>query len=182
MFVLRALLGLAECAFSPGIPFMLSHYFKRDELALRVGALIAAAPLAASFASSLAWLITKAGERAPIAAWRLLFLVEGAPAVFVSAVVYFQINPEKASYLSSREKKVVRLRLKAENDAEKSIGEKTGARKQVKLDFREVGQALKDVKCWVTAVRDAMTLHTGLPCGNNGEYSLTIAANQNRVP
>ena len=150
MLVLRALLGVAEAAFSPGIPFLLSFFYRRDELALRTGLFISAAPLATSFASSLAWVITKAGMHTSIAAWRLLFLVEGAPAVFIAVVVWFQIpdSPEKARYLNNREKKVAKLRLKAEKDAKK-----IGVTGKPKLDFGEIGQALKDVKCWITAVR-----------------------------
>ena len=155
MFVLRALLGLAEAAFSPGLPFVLSAFYLREELALRIGLIIAAAPLAASFASSLAWVITKAGEHVPIAAWRLLFLVEGAPAVFLAIVVWLQIpdSPDKAGYLSRREKRVASLRLESQKRTEKSLIGKNRALGMPKLDFGEIGQALKDVKCWITAVR-----------------------------
>ena len=72
-----------------------------------------AAPLATTFASSLAWLITKFGENGPIAPWRLLFLVEGFPAVLVATVAWRVIpdSPEQATYLTRREKKIARLRL-----------------------------------------------------------------------
>lgn len=74
---------------------------------------ITAAPLATTFASSLAWLITKFGENGPIAPWRLLFLVEGFPAVLVATVAFRVIpdSPEQAAYLTRREKKIARLRL-----------------------------------------------------------------------
>ena len=74
---------------------------------------IPAAPLATTFASSLAWLITKFGENGPIAPWRLLFLVEGFPAVLVATMAWRVIpdSPEKATYLTRREKKIARLRL-----------------------------------------------------------------------
>ena len=67
MLVLRALPGVGEAAFSPEVPFLLSFFFKRDELAFRTGLFISAAHLATSFASSLAWLITEGGEHVP---WR----------------------------------------------------------------------------------------------------------------
>ena len=54
ILILRTLLGVGEAAFSPGIPFLLSFFFKREELAFRTGFSISAAPLATSFASSLA--------------------------------------------------------------------------------------------------------------------------------
>ena len=150
MLILRILLGIGEAAFSPGIPFLLSFFFKREELALRTGLFIAAAPLATSFAGSLAWLITKAGAQIPISAWRLLFLIEGFPSIVVAVVAWYQIPdaPETAGYLNKREKKVARLRLLAEKNVEKkvSVGKS-------KVDWREISQTLKEPKCWITAVR-----------------------------
>jgi MFS family permease len=78
LLVLRILLGIGEAGFT-GIPFYLSFFFKREELALRTGLFISAAPLATSFASTLAYFIIKLGKYLPIASWRLLFLVEGFP-------------------------------------------------------------------------------------------------------
>ena len=153
MFVLRGLLGMAEALFSPGLPFVLSTMYRRDELASRIARIISAAPLAASFASSLAWVIMKMAEHTPIAAWRLLFLVEGSPAVFAAVAVWFHINPEKASYLSRREKRVAKLRLRTEKDAKKMESCTVG---HSKLDFTEITQALRDVKCWITAVSDSL--------------------------
>ena len=153
IFILRALLGIGEAAFSPGVPFLLSFFFKREELALRTGLFIAAAPLATSFAGSLAWLITKAGARIPISAWRLLFLVEGFPSIIFAVVAWYQIpdTPETARYLNPREKKVARLRLKAEKDVGKKNATETS-----KLDWQEIGQTLKDSKCWITAVSQCL--------------------------
>ncbi len=54
LIVLRAALGIGEAAFV-GVPFYLSIFYRRDELAFRTGLFISAAPLATSFASSLAW-------------------------------------------------------------------------------------------------------------------------------
>lgn len=74
---------------------------------------ITAAPLATTFASSLAWLILKLGESGPIAPWRLLFLLEGFPAVVVATLAWRIIpdSPERASYLSAREKLIAQQRL-----------------------------------------------------------------------
>lgn len=153
MLVLRALLGVGEAAFSPGVPFLLSFFFKRNELALRTGLFISAAPLATSLAGSLAWLITKAGQHAPIAAWRLLFLVEGLPSIFFAIIAWYQIpdRPDKARFLSRRESTVARLRL-ASPRREKHI-----ASEKPKLDWLEIREALTDVKCWITAVDEHAT-------------------------
>jgi len=135
MFILRALLGVGEAAFSPGIPFLLSFFFKRDELAFRAGLFISAALLATSFAGSLAWLITKIGDRVPMENWRLLFLIEEFPGIIVAVVAWYQIpdGSDTARYLSRCERKIARLRLKGERREEKKT---TGDRS--KLDWGEI--------------------------------------------
>ncbi|SPQ23781.1 b24b1fd7-fde2-4f5a-9ec6-22fcc66919cf [Thermothielavioides terrestris] len=99
-----------------GVPFYLSFFFKRDELAFRTAIFVSAAPLATTFAAWVAWLILKLGEAGPIAPWRLLFLLEGFPSVLVAALAWRIIpdSPQTAAYLTPREKKVARLRLQAE--------------------------------------------------------------------
>ncbi|KAK0718117.1 major facilitator superfamily domain-containing protein [Lasiosphaeria miniovina] len=121
LIFLRTLLGIGEAGFT-GVPFYLSFFFKRHELAFRTAIFISAAPLATTFASSLAWMLLKVGEASPIAPWRLLFLVEGFPSVLVALVAWHVIpdSPETAHYLTAREKKVARLRLRHENGSDSS--------------------------------------------------------------
>jgi MFS family permease len=147
LLVLRTLLGIGEAGFT-GIPFYLSFFFKREELALRTGLFISAAPLATSFASTLAWAIIKLGAHSPIASWRLLFLLEGFPSILVAVVVFHSIpdSPSTASYLTSREKKVARLRLRKEKDPSTSTtGKKPG------LKWREALTVFTDPKSYLTA-------------------------------
>lgn len=145
LLVLRAALGIGEAAFV-GVPFFMSFFYKRDELAFRTGLFISAAPLATSFASSLAWVITKIGTRIPIADWRLLFLVEGFPSIVVSVFVFLYIpdNPETARYLTRREQKVARLRLRKE-----TTGKQSG---RDGLKWSEIWETLIDPKSYLTAV------------------------------
>lgn len=144
LVVLRVLLGIGEAGFT-GIPFYLSFFFKREELALRTGLFISAAPLATSFASTLAWVIVMLGERTPIAPWRLLFLIEGFPSALVAVVAWHAIpdSPSTARYLTKREKKVARLRLRKENHPEKP---QSGG-----LKTNEMLATLKDPKAYLTA-------------------------------
>jgi MFS family permease len=146
MFVLRALLGITEAAFGPGVPFYLSFFFKREELALRTGLFISAAPLATSFASSLAWLVAKAGRNSPIAPWRMLFLVEGFPSMIVAVLAYYQIpdSPATAKWLSTRAKKVATLRLRNEKMGDDEH--------RHRFRWKEVGKTLADPKSYMTAV------------------------------
>ncbi|EPE28238.1 MFS general substrate transporter [Glarea lozoyensis ATCC 20868] len=115
LLVLRVLLGIGEAGFT-GIPYYLSFFFKREELALRTGYFISAAPLATSFASSIAWAIISLGKHSPIASWRLLFLLEGFPSVLVAVIAWHIIpdSPSTAPYLTRRQKRVAYLRLRSE--------------------------------------------------------------------
>lgn len=147
LLVLRTLLGIGEAGFT-GIPFYLSFFFKREELALRTGFFISAAPLATSFASTLAWAIIKLGKNGPIASWRLLFLIEGFPSVLVAVIAFHTIpdSPSTARYLTRREKKVARLRLRSEKDPSSSSKPSNG------LKMKEVLATITDPKAWMTAL------------------------------
>ncbi|KAL5355720.1 putative MFS transporter [Aspergillus floccosus] len=147
LVTLRALLGITEAAFGPGVPFYLSLFYKREELAFRNGLFISAAPLASSFASSLAWVIVKLSKEGPIAPWRTLFLVEGFPSVIVAVFAWMLIpdGPGNAWFLAPRQRVVAQLRMeepKSEYHDEKPRG---------KLDWREVGRTLADPKSYITA-------------------------------
>ncbi|KAK3991289.1 high-affinity nicotinic acid transporter [Cladorrhinum sp. PSN332] len=118
LIFLRVVLGIGEAGFT-GVPYYLSFFFRRDELAFRTAVFISAAPLATSFASSLAWAILKLSAKSPIAPWRLLFLLEGFPSILVAGLAFSVIpdSPQTARFLTKREKKVARLRLEDEKAA-----------------------------------------------------------------
>ena len=146
MLTLRACLGVGEAAFV-GIPFYLSFFYKNNELAFRTGLFISAAPLATSFAGSLAWAITKFGDHVPIASWRILFLLEGFPSIIAAVFVYLYIpdGPGQAKYLTARERKVAKLRLRKESSSSNQGSETHG------LKWREIWQTLMDPKAYLTA-------------------------------
>lgn len=159
LLALRAFLGLSEAAFGPGIPFYLSFFYRREELALRTGLFISAAPLATSFASSLAWVIAKAGKSVPIASWRLLFLVEGFPSIIVAifAWCYIPDSPGTATYLKPRLRHVASIRLRSESETA-NYEWKRGLR------WREIIKTLLDPKCYLTAVRYTCQKISGRSC------------------
>ncbi|KAF5026724.1 hypothetical protein F66182_1192 [Fusarium sp. NRRL 66182] len=146
LIALRVVLGIGEAGFT-GIPFYLSFFFKREELAFRTAIFISAAPLATTFASTLAWLIVKFAQLGPIAPWRLLFIIEGFPSVIASAVAWNVIpdSPQTAPYLTKREKKVARLRLRGEQSASANSKPSSG------LKGRDVVAVFRDPVAWIAA-------------------------------
>lgn len=154
LLVFRALLGVSEAAFA-GVPFYLSLFYRNEELASRVGIFISAAPLATTFASSLAWLITWIGEKTQIwAPWRLLFLVEGFPSVLVAYWVWNSLpdGPREARFLTVREKHIATSRLQEGTSGQVGTNEKLANTHNPKLNIQEIIAALKDPKCYLTAM------------------------------
>lgn len=126
----------------------MTFFYRRSELAYRVGLQIAAAPLATSFASSLAWVIVKLSRNSPIEPWRALFLFEGFPSIVTAIFAWYFIpdSPETARYLTPRQRKVARLRLQDDyqHDSTTLRDEKTSTAK------RDVLARLKSSKALVT--------------------------------
>lgn len=123
LVAMRFVLGIGEAGFT-GIPFYLSFFFKREELAFRTAIFISAAPLATTFASTLAWGILQVAHLTPIAPWRLLFLIEGFPTVIAAVAAWSVIpdSPQTASYLTPRERQVARLRVGRDSSSSPASG------------------------------------------------------------
>lgn len=140
---LRFLLGVTEAGFGPGIPFLLSCFYRRHELGLRCGLFVSAAPLASTFAGALAYGITSSHTK--LASWRLLFLVEGIPTILMVPVVlrFLPDSPAKAKFLNEEEKAVARARALRQVGAVDRIGG---------VSWKDIGETLLDVKSWLVAV------------------------------
>ena len=158
MLIFRLLLGLSEAAFGPGVPFYLSFFLRRDELAYRTGLFISAAPLASTFASTLAYGIMKLGDRTKIQSWRLLFIVEGFPSVLVAVLAWFWIpdSPATARWLKPRECRIATLRLRKKNESDLYEKHPTTPKQSKQslrkgLDWREISKTLLDPKSYLTA-------------------------------
>ena len=159
LIAMRVLLGIGEAGFA-GIPLYLAQFYKRDELAMRTAIFIAAAPLATTFAASLAWAIMSLGRHvvSPIAPWRLLFLVEGFPSVVMAAAAWRVIPdaPDKAHYLTRREKRLARLRLDRRGDGGSGSVDAENARGYAAMANQKGNEAgamsaLVDPAAWITA-------------------------------
>lgn len=143
MMALRFLLGAFEAGFGPGVPYLLSFFYRRHELGLRCGMFLSAAPLANTFAGALAYGITSGYSK--LANWRLLFLVEGIPTILGAITAWFFLPdaPERARFLSEQDKEVAKARgLRRSGDEERVEG----------IHWKEAGLTLLDVKAWFTAV------------------------------
>jgi MFS family permease len=153
LVVLRALLGVGEAAFV-GIPIYLSRFFLREELAFRTGLFISAAPLATSFASSLAYAIMSLGDiTGGVAKWRLLFLIEGFPACLIAiwAWDWLPDGPESGiSWLTPREQEIAALRMRSEAGSSSTSSGRSPRHKQP-FRWSHITDTLRDPKAWLAA-------------------------------
>lgn len=164
MLILRGLLGITEAAFGPGVPFYMTFFYKRHELATRVGWQISAAPLGTAFAGAMAWAIVWLNERLSSGwdSWRVLFLVEGFPSVLVGVLAWYRIpgSPGQARWLSPRERRIAVLRLKDERSgpilSNTAATEKSATiltrRERLFQFLYDVRTTLADPKCYLTAL------------------------------
>lgn len=155
MMALRFLMGAFEAGFGPGVPYLLSFFYRRHELGLRCGLFLSAAPLANTFAGALAYGITSG--HAALANWRLLFLVEGAPVCASALLAWFFVpdSPSSARFLTEEEKEVARARgLQQAGDADR----------ESKIQWKELALTLLDAKAWLTAVSGPIIMTRHFDC------------------
>jgi MFS family permease len=141
MMAARFFLGFFEAGYGPGIPYLLSFFYLRHEIGVRIGVFLSAAPLATCFAGALAYGITSGNDEGRIANWRLLFLVEGLPCIIAGIVTFFMLpdSPEKASFLTEEEKLVAKAR------GVRQVGDQE-AHRVGHINFKDIGAALLDLK------------------------------------
>lgn len=91
----------------------LSHFYKRTELAFRIGIFYTAASLSGAFGGLLARGLNAIGTRGGLAGWRWIFIIEGLLTVLIGFLSYFALpnTIETARFLTPAEKAHARHRL-----------------------------------------------------------------------
>ena len=117
-YVVRALLGIAEAGFFPGIIFFLTLWFPAAYRARIVGMFMAAIPLSTVIGAPISGLLLGLDGWLGFKGWQWLFLLEAAPAVILSGVVFFYLteSPAKAKWLPADEREWLVNRLTAERN------------------------------------------------------------------
>lgn len=105
---LRVLLGLAEAGFFPGVVLYLTFWYPQRHRGKAMAFLILANPLAAVIGAPLSTAILQYldGVIFGISGWRMLFLVEGFPAVLLGIMCWFYLTdrPSEAKWLNAQER------------------------------------------------------------------------------
>lgn len=144
--ILRFLLGFVEAAFFPGAVFLLSRWYKRNELGLRTALLTCGSSVSNAFSTLIAsGILAGLDGTLGFTAWRWLFLVEGTLTIIV-AVCAIWILPDFPStpsvWLSSDEQTLAKRRMEEDTAAG---NEDEG--KPIE-GFSGLSEALMDWKVW----------------------------------
>ncbi|KIJ70006.1 hypothetical protein HYDPIDRAFT_104680 [Hydnomerulius pinastri MD-312] len=111
----RFLLGFVEAAFFPGALFLLSKWYKRGELGLRMAILTCGSSVSNAFGSLIAsGILAVMDGKFGYAAWRWLFFVEGGLTVVVATTALFMIPDfpsTPAIWLTSEEQLLAKVRM-----------------------------------------------------------------------
>ncbi|CAM1505060.1 Fc.00g106970.m01.CDS01 [Cosmosporella sp. VM-42] len=114
LVALRFLLGAFEAGVLPGIIYVTSMYYKRHEFQKRMSFFFCSTLIGGAFGGLMAYGIAKIGGEQGYAAWRWIFIIEGAITAFLAIIAALLIAdwPEQARFLSAEEKELVQRRLR----------------------------------------------------------------------
>ena len=100
------LLGIAEAGFFPGIIFYLTLWFPAVYRARIIGYFMAAIPLSTVIGAPVSGLLLGMDGVGGLKGWQWLFIIEAAPALILSVVVFFYLTdrPADATWLEPDER------------------------------------------------------------------------------
>lgn len=117
-YIARVLLGCAEAGFLPGIVLYLSYWFPVQRRARITAAFFVAIPTSGILGSPVSgWILEHFSQTGGMQGWQWLFVLEGLPSVLLGVVAYFALTdrPQKAAWLTERERHIVISALAAEH-------------------------------------------------------------------
>ncbi|PVH77347.1 MFS general substrate transporter [Cadophora sp. DSE1049] len=149
----RFFLGVTEAPFYPGALYILSTFYTRKEIALRISILYSAALTATAVAGLIAIGIFELSGRYGIAGWQWLFIIQGG-ITFVIAVISAFILPDEpltTKWLSEEQRQLAHSRMS--NDTVESRTSTT--------TWTGLLECSKDVRLWVFVLMQHMHIAAG---------------------
>ncbi|PKX91527.1 putative MFS transporter [Aspergillus novofumigatus IBT 16806] len=147
----RAILGIAEGGLLPGMVLYLSFFYKRSDLALRIGLFYTAASLSGLLESGLlARGLAAIGPRGGLEGWRWIMIIEGLLTFACGALSYLCLpnNIETATFLTAEERQFACERMRLDNP---SMPEGTIEAEHEAFRWSEVVRGVLDLKMWLSA-------------------------------
>ncbi len=153
-YVVRVLLGAAEAGFFPGIIFFMTLWFPAEYRARMFATFNIAVPFSSVIGAPLSGFILEyMNGVAGLSGWQWMFVIEAMPAIVMGFVVFFWLpdSPEKATFLSPDEKKILSSRIAKEREAREATEKFT------------IGKALRDPRVLLMCL-----IAVGLVMGTTG--------------
>jgi len=115
-YAMRFLLGMAEAGFFPGVVFYLMQWFPPEMRARAISRFYVSLPLSSVVMGSIAGALLNLQGSLGLAGWQWLFLVEGMPAIILSAVffLYLPDTPADAKWLTPDEQAWLEGRIRVD--------------------------------------------------------------------
>ncbi|KAL4781725.1 major facilitator superfamily domain-containing protein [Aspergillus varians] len=146
----RALLGIAEGGLLPGMVLYLSAFYRRGDLALRIGLFYTAASLSGAFGGLLARGLAEIGPRGGLEGWRWIMIIEGLLTFLCGSLSYFALpnSIETAPFLTEEERNHARERIRLENPHMQGAVQA----EEESLAWSEVQRGLLEPQMWFSAM------------------------------
>lgn len=156
-YVMRFLLGAAEAGFFPGVIYYLTQWFPASYRGRAISRFYVAFAVSAAVMGALAGPLLGLDGHLGLAGWQWLFLVEGAPAVLLGAVILARLpdTPTEARWLTEAE----RAWIASRRVAEEAIG---------RTRDQGFARALVDQKVWLLGLCNICIL--------GGSYAFNLSA------
>ncbi|KAK0554230.1 hypothetical protein OC846_000939 [Tilletia horrida] len=118
-YAVRFFLGLTESGLFPGICYIYSMFYRREERHYRISLMFSGAALAGAFGGLFAYALGLMNGVGGKRGYEWIFIIEGLLTVVVSSVAYFIVPnyPLKSKRFTQREKEIIKARLAADSDA-----------------------------------------------------------------
>ncbi|ETN41294.1 uncharacterized protein HMPREF1541_03229 [Cyphellophora europaea CBS 101466] len=144
----RFVLGAVEAGFMPGVMYIMSSWYKKDELGKRFSIFFTALCFAGAVSGLLAGAIVSGLEGARgMQGWRWLFLIEGIMSIAFSSIAFFALMdyPANSSRLSLEERQLAVIRLAHDRNMTDPVIERLSA-------LQAVWAALRDLRTYFFAI------------------------------
>jgi ACS family tartrate transporter-like MFS transporter len=157
-YIMRFLLGAAEAGFFPGVVFYLMQWFPAAHRGRAISRFYVALPLSSVVMGAVAGSLLNLHGQLGLAGWQWLFLVEGLPAVILSAVILVGLpdSPAQAAWLTDDERAWIHERLSADKAALGTVAD------------HRLTRALLDPRVWQLGICNLFVL--------GSSYAFTLSA------
>ncbi|KAK9761879.1 hypothetical protein K7432_012885, partial [Basidiobolus ranarum] len=141
-FSLRFFLGVAEAGLWPGMALYLTKFYRKKEIAGRVGTYYFASSASGVFGNFISAGVQLMDGVRGIYGWKWLLIINGSLTVIVGLTVYFMLpdSPDHCRFLTEREKLIANARIQSEAQGSHHAG------------FKEVLVQLKNYRVYFFGV------------------------------